>query len=166
MILANRPTLSLAAVASGDRFVLRLPKKRKDTPMAITGRCFCGAVTFTCDEPPVMTRTCWCRDCRYLASGNATVNAVFKAEGVKVTGQVSEYRSTADSGNAMRRSFCPRCGTPLFSAADSRPHLLIIRTGALDDQELARPSANIWTASAPSWACMDASLPKTEGQPG
>ena len=52
--------------------------------MAITGRCFCGAVTFTCDEPPVMTRTCWCRDCRYLASGNATVNAVFKAEGVKV----------------------------------------------------------------------------------
>jgi hypothetical protein len=123
-------------------------------------------VTFTCDEPPVMTRTCWCRDCRYLASGNATVNAVFKAEGVKVTGQVSEYRSTADSGNAMRRSFRPRCGTPLFSAADSRPHLLIIRTGALDDQELARPSANIWTASAPSWACMDASLPKTEGQPG
>jgi hypothetical protein len=81
-----------------------LPKQLKDTPMAITGRCFCGAVTFTCDEPPVMTRTCWCRDCRYLASGNATVNAVFKAEGVKVTGQVSEYRSTADSGNVMRRS--------------------------------------------------------------
>ena len=133
--------------------------------MAITGRCFCGAVTFTRDDPPVMARSCWCRDCRYLASGSATVNAVFKAEGVKVTGQVSEYRSTADSGSAMRRSFCPQCGTPLFSAADSRPHLLIIRTGALDDQELARPSANIWTASAPSWACMDASLPKIAGQP-
>ena len=86
--------------------------------MPITGRCFCGSVTFTCDEVPVMTRACWCRDCRYLAAGNATVNAVFKAEGVKVSGQVGEYRSTADSGNAMRRSFCPReCGwTPMISA--------------------------------------------------
>jgi hypothetical protein len=133
--------------------------------MPITGRCFCGAVSFTCDEQPIMTRACWCRDCRYLAAGGPTVNAVFKAECVKVKGQVSEYRSTADSGSAMLRGFCQQCGTPMFSAADSRPHILIIRTGTLDDQELARPSANIWTASAPSWACMDTSLPSTEGQP-
>src|SRR6478752_3653191 len=52
----------------------------KDPPMPITGRCFCGSVTFTCDEVPVMTRACWCRDCRYLAAGNATVNAVLKAD--------------------------------------------------------------------------------------
>src|SRR6476661_4573662 len=76
--------------------------------MPITGRCFCGAVTFTCDEAPVMTRACWCRDCRYLAAGNATVNAIFKAEGVKVSGEVTEYRSTADSGTAMRRGFCSK----------------------------------------------------------
>ena len=133
--------------------------------MPITGRCFCGAVTFTCDEPPIMTRACWCRDCRYLAAGNSTVNAVFKAEGVKVSGEITEYRSTADSGTAMRRGFCSKCGTPMFSAADSRPQVVIIRTGTLDDQELARPSANIWTASAPSWACMDTSLTAVEGQP-
>jgi hypothetical protein len=138
---------------------------RKDRPMPITGRCFCGSVTFTCDEPPIMTRACWCRDCRYLAAGNATVNAVFKAEGVKVSGDVTEYRSTADSGTAMRRGFCSKCGTPMFSAADSRPQVVIVRTGTLDDQELARPSANIWTASAPSWACMDTSLTAVEGQP-
>src|SRR5215469_11418161 len=111
--------------------------------MPITGRCYCGSVTYICDEAPIMTRACWCRDCRYLAAGNATVNAVFKAEVVKVSGQVSDYRSTAES----------------------RPHILIIRTGTLDDQELAKPSANIWTASAPSWACMDTSLQSTESQP-
>jgi hypothetical protein len=53
----------------------------------------------------------------------------------------------------------------MFSASESRPHLLIIRTGTLDDQELARPSANIWTASAPGWACMDPSIPAVAGQP-
>ena len=133
--------------------------------MPITGRCFCGSVTFTCDEAPMMSRACWCRDCRYLAAGGSTINAVFKAESVKVAGQVTEYKSTVDSGNSMRRGFCSKCGTPMFSAAESRPHILIIRTGTLDDQELARPSANIWTASAPSWACMDTSLPAIEGQP-
>jgi hypothetical protein len=133
--------------------------------MPITGRCFCGSVTFTCDEAPIMTRACWCRDCRYLAAGSSTINAVFKADVVKVSGEVTEYRSTADSGTAMRRGFCSKCGTPMFSAADSRPQVLIIRTGTLDDQELARPSANIWTASAPSWACMDTSLQAIEGQP-
>src|SRR5688500_5655783 len=41
----------------------------------------------------------------------------------------------------------------MFSASESRRHILIIRTGTL---ELAKPSANIWTATAPSGACMDA----------
>ena len=80
-----------------------------------TGRCFCGAVRFQFDQPPILARACWCRDCQYLASGNASINVFFRAESFRLTGEVSEYVSTADSGNAMRRRFCPRCGTPLFS---------------------------------------------------
>jgi hypothetical protein len=34
----------------------------------------------------------------------------------------------------------------------------------LDDREIARPSATIWTRSAPSWACIDGDLPQFEGQ--
>jgi len=37
--------------------------------------------------------------------------------------------------------------------------------GTLDDRELARPVATIWTAQAPSWACLDERLPKIAGQP-
>ena len=133
--------------------------------MPITGRCFCGAVTFNCDEPPLVTRACWCRDCRYLAAGNATVNAIFSIDIMTVRGVVSSYVSTADSGRQMRRSFCPTCGTPLFSESLDRPERIVVRAGALDDPEIARPAANIWTASAPRWACMDTTLPATEGQP-
>ena len=74
-------------------------------------------------------------------------------------------RSVADSGNVMHRRFWSACGTPLFSEAEARPHLVFVRAGTLDDPELGRPSATIWTAAAPSWACIDPSLPRVERQP-
>ena len=110
-------------------------------------------------------RLCWCRLCQYLAAGNATVNVVFPSEAITIEGSLADYRSTADSGNVMHRRFCPKCGTQLFSAAESRPHLIIVRNGALDDTELTSPGATIWTAQAPEWAWIDESLPQHAGQP-
>jgi len=42
---------------------------------------------------------------------------------------------------------------------------LNVRAGTLDDRELARPAATIWTTSAPSWACFDERIPRVERQP-
>lgn len=131
----------------------------------ITGGCLCGAVRFTADAEPIAVRACWCRDCQYWAAGNATVNVVFPTDRVSITGETRDYASSADSGNAMHRSFCPQCGTPLFSEAEARPHLIIIRAGALDDPGIAKPESTIWAASAPHWALIDADIPAIEGQP-
>lgn len=131
----------------------------------ITGGCLCGAVRFTAKEPPISARVCWCRLCQRLGAGGATVNAAFKTSAVTIEGTLADYPDTADSGNRMHRRFCPKCGTHLFSEAEARPHLIFIRAGALDDPEVAKPVATIWTSSAPSWACIDPNLPKVEGQP-
>lgn len=133
--------------------------------MKITGGCLCGAVRFESTAPPVVTRVCWCRLCQYLGAGSGTVNACFKTEGFTVRGVTCDHASIADSGNVMHRSFCPSCGTPLFSSAEVRPHLIFVRAGALDDRELARPAMTIWTGQAPSWACFAADLPQLERQP-
>ena len=133
--------------------------------MAITGGCLCRAVRFTASAEPIATRMCWCRDCQYFAAGSATVNLVFPAAAVTVTGSLREFTSIADSGNRMHRQFCERCGTPVTSRAEARPHLLILRAGTLDDPELAKPSLAIWTDSAPSWACISDQLPRTPRQP-
>jgi hypothetical protein len=133
--------------------------------MAITGGCFCGAVRYTAGADPIATRVCWCRDCQYLAAGSATVNLVFPADAVAVSGPLRDYVSDADSGNRMHRRFCERCGTPVTSAAESRPHLLILRAGTLDDPEQAKPALTIWTDSAPSWACISDDVPSTPRQP-
>ncbi len=69
----------------------------------------------------------------------------------------------ADSGNVMHRRFCPDCGTHLFSEAESRPHLIIVRNGALDDTGLLKPGATIWTAQAPEWAWIDESFAAARG---
>lgn len=134
--------------------------------LPITGGCLCGAVRFAFAEPPLATRACWCRDCQYLSSGNASVNAIFATRTFTVSGEVTDYRSRAASGNAMCRSFCPRCGTALFARSEDRPDAMVVRAGALDDPEIARPAGVIWTGSAPSWGHVDPDLPATPGQPG
>jgi hypothetical protein len=131
----------------------------------ITGGCLCGAVRYRTEAEPIVTRLCWCRLCQYLAAGNAAVSVCFPTAGLSVSGETRDFVSIADSGNRMHRRFCPICGTPLFSEAEARPQLIFVRAGTLDDPEIAKPAATIWTASAPSWACMDASLPSFEGQP-
>lgn len=113
----------------------------------------------------MMVRVCWCRDCQYFAAGSGTVNVVYPAASLEVEGEIREIVSTAESGNTMRRHFCPNCGTPLFSASDARPHLVIVRAGALDDPSAIKPSMTIWTDSAPPYACIDASIPSTPRQP-
>lgn len=131
----------------------------------ITGGCLCRRVRFRIDARPIAMRLCWCRLCQYLAAGNATVNLVFPSNAITIDGELRDYASVAESGRRMHRRFCPICGTQLFSEAEERPHLIIVRNGALDDTSLLKPDATIWTAEAPEWAWIDEGLPQHPGQP-
>jgi len=133
--------------------------------MPITGGCLCKSVRYRIDAPPIVARACWCRLCQYLGAGSATVNVAFPTAAITIEGELRDYQSVADSGNRMHRRFCSTCGTPMFSEAEARPHVIFVRAGTLDDPEIAQPAMTIWTAQAPSWACFDASLPQVEGQP-
>lgn len=133
--------------------------------MVYTGGCLCKSVRFRISAQPIAMRLCWCRVCQYIGAGNATVNVVFPSDAVAIEGELRDYRSVADSGNIMHRRFCPACGTHIFSEAEARPHLIIVRNGALDDTALARPDATIWTAQAPEWAWIDEGLTQHAGQP-
>lgn len=128
------------------------------------GQCLCGSVRFTLTGEPLVVRLCWCRDCQHLAA-NGTVNLLVRTDGLSVTGTLAEYTRTAASGNEVIRQFCPTCGTHLFGRSDARPGFRIVRVGNLDDPSSVRPSMQIWTASAPAWACLDPALEQVEGQP-
>lgn len=129
-----------------------------------TGRCLCGAVSYRVTAEPLFTRICWCRDCQHIA-GNGTVNLLVPAASIEVVGTTSTHASVADSGNQVSRRFCPSCGTHLFADNSGRPLFTVVRGGTLDDPSSITPSANIWAASAPAWACMDAGIERVERQP-
>jgi hypothetical protein len=100
-----------------------------------------------------------------LRSGKRDGKRRVSDRAVTMKGPLRDYSSIADSGNRMHRQFCERCGTPVSSTAEARPHLTILRAGTLDNPELARPSLTIWTDSAPSWACVNEALPRAPRQP-
>ncbi len=129
-----------------------------------TGGCLCGQVRYRLGADPVSVRICWCRDCQHLSS-NGTVNAIVDSASIEVMGSPAAYTSTSDSGNRVTRRFCPACGSHLLADSTGRPGLTVVRVGTLDDASSVRPTANIWSASAPDWACLDGSLDRVEGQP-
>ena len=59
-----------------------------------TGSCLCGQVRYRLAAEPVKARICWCCDCQHIAS-NGTVNAIFLAGAITITGNPSGYTSTA-----------------------------------------------------------------------
>jgi hypothetical protein len=133
--------------------------------LPITGGCLCKAVRYSVSTQPLAIRQCWCRDCQYWAAGLASVNLIFAADALALTGSLTKFVSVADSGNRMTRGFCPTCGTPVTSVSDARPELVIVRAGTLDDTSMTRPSLAIWTDSAPAWAHHNPELPTTPRQP-
>ncbi|MBL0726074.1 GFA family protein [Piscinibacter sp. HJYY11] len=129
-----------------------------------SGGCLCGEIRYEVTADPGPSRICWCRDCQRIAS-NGTANVVFPSAALKVTGTTGQHEKTADSGNTVTRRFCPKCGTQLFSDSTGRQGLTVVRLGTLDDPSSIKPTATIWSASAPSWACIDGALEVFKGPP-
>ena len=129
-----------------------------------SGRCLCGAVSFHLNAEPLFVRICWCRDCQRI-SANGTVNLLVTSDALEISGQTSEFVRMADSGNKIIHRFCPRCGIQLFANSPARAQFTVLRAGTLDDPSSVQPKVNIWSGSAPVWACIDPALERVEKQP-
>ena len=140
-------------------------KIKQNKMETITGGCLCGAVKFTVNAKPIVTRECWCTFCQTLASGNATINLAFPASAIAISGELKDYISVAVDGNKMHRKFCPNCGVHMFSEAEDRPNIIVVRAGTLDDSEQVNIEGVIWTSSAPTWAYLNPIVKHFEGQP-
>jgi hypothetical protein len=128
------------------------------------GGCLCGQVRYLLIGDPVKSRICWCSDCQRIA-GNGTVNALFPSAAIEISGSPAVFVRRAPNGNPARRRFCANCGCHLFADTPGYADVIVVRVGTLDDPSSIQPSANIWSASAPAWACLDSELERVERQP-
>src|SRR3954469_1257613 len=107
----------------------------REKAMAVrTGGCLCGAVRYESEGDPIFSLQCHCRDCQ-RSSGTAFIAAMrVPASGFRITqGEPKRYVGKADSGNAITRAFCGECGSPLYVQVATRPDIVGLRVGTLDD---------------------------------
>ena len=131
--------------------------------MFASGRCLCGAVSFTVSAPPLRMAQCHCEQCRRSTGTGHIMQAFFTLEDVTIDGEMSVYHSVADSGSQRRRWFCPACGARLFSDNSRRPELIAIAAGAFDNSDWFKPQAVVYTAQRPVWDVVDAAIPAFAG---
>lgn len=133
--------------------------------MSITGRCLCGKVSYTLKQEPMATAVCHCRNCQRQAGSAFSIIIAALSDDIEIRGQVKTYDDTADSGRALRRQFCPECGSALFSQLVDDPQITYVKAGTLDDVSSLKPEFHVWCKSAQPWVQIDRSLPCFDENP-
>lgn len=134
--------------------------------MKITGGCHCGKIAFEAEVNPENVVICHCTDCQSL-SGSAFRSVVISdKDAFKFTsGEPKTYIKMGDSGNEREQTFCPDCGSPIYSApVGDDPKNYGIRLGTVKQRDVFEPKKQIWCRSAQNWIQEINSLPKVEKQ--
>jgi hypothetical protein len=134
-------------------------------PTTYRGGCSCGAIRYEITAEPMMAGQCQCRDCQHETGGGHTSFMGFPADAVKLTGTPRFHEVKADSGNMVRRGFCPICGSPVLGASSGMPDVRTIPAGSLDDPNLFKPQFVVYTMRGHKWDLVDPSLPSFPKMP-
>jgi hypothetical protein len=128
------------------------------------GSCLCGALRYRFALPPLWVAHCHCTMCR-RAQGAAFVTWLGTDAGrfelIGNAGYLRIYRSSPEA----TRSFCGRCGTPLFFESGNWPGELHITLGSVDAATAARlqPQGHVhWAAHVPWIGDIHDGLPRHE----
>lgn len=136
--------------------------------MKVDGTCHCGFITIEAEIDPEKVTVCHCTDCQSGTGSAFRVSVPAPGATFKLTGQPATYVRTAESGNRRAQTFCPRCGSPIYSttSGDGPQAFYMLRVGILRQRDQLIPRRQIWFRSAQSWIADLAGLPKDEKQAG
>jgi hypothetical protein len=117
------------------------------------GSCLCGSVKVTLSADPVAVAACHCRDCQKQTGTSFSLVALVPLAGVQVTGELARFDTRGDSGLAVERSFCPKCGSPIRADSDGtrQQGIAIIKAGILDNVQDLIPSLQIYCETEHPW---------------
>ena len=104
-----------------------------------TGGCLCGSVRMVATGRPYRVGICHCLDCRKHHGALFQAFAIFPIDAVTIEGETRDYNN---------RSFCPRCGSPVFSRSSDE---IEVALGSLDAPDQLMPTYELWTVRRESW---------------
>ena len=121
--------------------------------MKIDGGCHCGYISYEAEIDPEKVVICHCTDCQTL-SGSAFRTVALTHENAfrLLSGEPKIYVKTGESGTKRVQSFCPECGTPIYSStiADD-PKVYGVRVGTSRQRDQLVPKTQLWCRSSQRW---------------
>jgi hypothetical protein len=69
-----------------------------------------------------------------------------------LSGELKVYVKTGESGAKRPQSFCPECGTPIYSSTiGDGPKVHVIRVGTIRQHDQLVPKVQLWCRSSQGW---------------
>ncbi|KAF1930252.1 uncharacterized protein M421DRAFT_418570 [Didymella exigua CBS 183.55] len=116
-----------------------------------TGACLCKKITFEVKGTELNFTICHCTNCRRNCGATYTANAWFPDAHFKWTsgGELLKQYSDreTETGEAVYRSFCTNCGSPMLTKSPRMPGITIIPSGVFDGNHEWKPSYEQWRRS-------------------
>jgi hypothetical protein len=122
--------------------------------MHVDGACHCGQATYQAELDPAGILICHCTDCQTLSGSAFRTVALTRPGGFRLlTGRLTTYLKTAESGRQREQGFCPTCGSPIYSTTPdaAEPKVYAIRVGTCRQRADLAPVGQIWAHSALPW---------------
>jgi hypothetical protein len=122
----------------------------------IRGRCMCGQVRYNATGGMRWAMLCHCEDCQRAAGADYVSWFGIANEDLTWEGE----RAFHGSSPAVRRSFCPTCGTPMSYETAKLADETHLYAPSLDDRSFYRPSRHIYWGEHAPWLAEAWGLPK------
>lgn len=134
--------------------------------MKVTGSCHCGEITYKAIVDPELVCICNCTDCQKLSGSAFRTVAITEFNQFELlTGALREYVKLGESGNPRIQSFCPNCGSPIYSVTKGEVNKRYgLRVGTINERSALIPKFQIWCQSSQSWLPDIDHLPKKQKQ--
>lgn len=132
----------------------------------IKGSCLCGAVRLEAQVDQPQTMSCYCADCQRCTGSACATFVVVPVQAMTLEGETRSFTKKSDEDRDVTRSFCPECGSQLYSEVEAMPGMRFVKVGILDSNDDLAPTVALWTDSKPSWAEIGEVAASFPRQPG
>ncbi|KAF1911486.1 Mss4-like protein [Ampelomyces quisqualis] len=132
-----------------------------------SGGCMCGNVRYEVSGDSEASILCHCIDCRKIGGSTYSSNAVYNADGFKVTkGTPKQHKKKADGGNDITSNFCGDCGSTMWREGATFAGKRIIKAGTLDDTSILdnfKADAELYANTRPKWVGAQSGAAQKDG---
>ncbi|HEV2678666.1 MAG TPA: GFA family protein [Aliidongia sp.] len=141
-------------------------KPRRAGGTVARGQCVCGKVSLEIDVP---ARWAWHDHSEASRRAHGAAYATYVGSWrsrFRITMGIADITRFEDEATGTARSFCTRCGTPLFYERPRAPQMVNVPRALFENRTGREPRYHIAIEEAPTWAYTGEPLGPLKGYPG